>query len=112
MTMDQHTGAAITGDADIAQSVGRILTTPIGSRTMRRTFGSRLFDLIDTPFTAKSRILWLAATAGAIRRWEDRIALDQVTATRDASTGKIIISITGTRTDTPGKTPVSLSIPI
>ena len=109
--MNQHTGAPITGDADIAQSIGRILTTPIGTRIMRRTFGSRLHELIDTPLTAKSRILWLAATAGAIRRWEDRISVDRVSVAVSAA-GEQVISITGTRTDTIGNPPISLSIPI
>src|SRR5690606_31447261 len=111
-TMNQTSGVAISGDADIVQSVGRILSTPLGSRLMRRTFGSRLLDLQDTPFNARSRILWIAATAGAIRRWEDRISVERVSAAPRDAPGRILISITGHRTDIPGRPPISLSIPV
>lgn len=112
MTMDQHTGSPISGDADIVQSVGRILSTPVGSRIQRRPFGSRLLDLQDTPFNARSRILWVAATAGALRRWEDRISVERVSAAPGDAPGRVVIRITGHRTDIPGRPPISLSIPV
>lgn len=34
----------------IKQSIQDILTTPIGSRIMRRTYGSLLPQMIDAPF--------------------------------------------------------------
>lgn len=109
MTMDQHTGQTISGDADIVQSIGRILSTPIGSRVMRRSFGSRLLDLQDVPLTAKTRILWVAATAGAIRRWEDRVMIERVSVAQADPPGRVLIHITGHRTDIPGKIPLSLT---
>lgn len=112
MTMDQITGAAISGDADIAQSIGRILTTPMGSRVMRRDFGSRLFDLQDVPLTRKTMILWVAATAGAIRRWEDRVLIERVSVAQADQPGRVLIHITGHRTDIPGHPPISLKIPL
>ena len=47
--MDANTGRALSGVDHLKQSVRDILTTPIGSRVMRRDYGSRLFDLIDNP---------------------------------------------------------------
>lgn len=110
MTMDAHTGARLTGEADIAQSVVRILTTPIGTRVMRRSFGSHLADLIDTPLNAKTRILWVAATAGALRRWEPRIAVERVQV--NALGGHVEISISATRNDLPRRPKIQLSIPV
>ena len=43
------TGRTITGAAHLAQSIADVLTTPIGSRVMRREYGSLLPDLIDDP---------------------------------------------------------------
>lgn len=110
--MDQHTGAAISGEADIIQSIGRILSTPIGSRIMRRSFGSRLLDLQDVPLTPRSRILWVAATAGAIRRWEDRITVEHVAVSAPGAPGAVHLTITGHRTDVPGRPAITLKIPV
>lgn len=50
--MDATTGKPLSGDAHLAQSVADILTTPIGSRVMRRSYGSLIPSLIDAPINA------------------------------------------------------------
>jgi hypothetical protein len=100
--MNAGTGAAIGGDAHLAQSVGDILTTPIGSRVMRRDYGSLLFELIDGPFNAAHRLRMYAATAVALRRWEPRIRLTRVAVDRGAAPGELAVAIEGERTDRPG----------
>lgn len=75
-SMDMHSGAPLAIAADIAQSVTKILTTPIGTRVMRRRFGSVLFDLVDSPGNATGALRLVAAAADAIERWEKRIRLD------------------------------------
>ncbi|MGD7246543.1 GPW/gp25 family protein, partial [Ralstonia pseudosolanacearum] len=47
--MNSSTGRAIADRPHLAQSIGDILTTPIGSRVMRRDYGSEVPDLIDQP---------------------------------------------------------------
>jgi phage baseplate assembly protein W len=47
--IDANTGKALSGLAHLRQSVTDILSTPIGSRVMRREYGSQLFRLIDAP---------------------------------------------------------------
>lgn len=64
--------APLDGLADIRQSIATILTTPIGSRVMRRDFGSLLFDLIDSPATSRGCLRLIAAAADAVARWEPR----------------------------------------
>ena len=59
--MDRNTGRTLDGDAHLAQSIGDILTTPLGSRVMRRDYGSMLFELIDQPLNAANRLLVFAA---------------------------------------------------
>jgi phage baseplate assembly protein W len=51
--MNVNTGKAISEIAHIKQSITNILTTPIGSRIMRRDYGSRLFEKIDNPINGE-----------------------------------------------------------
>ena len=77
--MSRNTGLSLSSEADqIRQSIQDILTTPIGSRIMRRNYGSLLPQLIDAPFNDITRLQLLAATATALLQWEDRINLNSV----------------------------------
>ncbi|WP_443749699.1 GPW/gp25 family protein [Asticcacaulis solisilvae] len=98
--MDRNTGKPLDGTTHIAQSIGDILSTPKGSRVMRRDYGSQLHELTDLPINGMTRLLYAAATAGAIDRWENRIQLDRVVVAGDA-TGQLAATITGRRTDLP-----------
>lgn len=73
--MNRSTGLAIAGKAHLRQSVGDILTTPLGSRVMRRTYGSLVPELIDHPDNQITQIRLFAAIAGALMRWEPRMRL-------------------------------------
>lgn len=109
--MNKASGAPVEGEAHIAQSIADILTTPVGTRVMRREYGSRLFELVDSPVSPARRLLWIAATAGAIRRWEPRVALERVSLTLSA-TGQVILHLVGRRADLPRNPLLKISIPI
>lgn len=68
--MNAATGRTSGGDAHLRQSIADILTTPIGSRVMRRDYGSQSADLIDWQVNDSTRLLAYAATAMALMRWE------------------------------------------
>jgi phage baseplate assembly protein W len=108
--MDRATGKRIDGGAHIAQSISDILTTPIGSRVMRRSYGSRLFELIDAPMNAATRQLIVAASAGAIVRWEPRIKLSRLQVGGARADGTLTLQIEGARADLPGQAPLNLTI--
>ena len=111
--MDARTGKAISGNAHLAQSIADILTTPLGSRVMRRDYGSLLFDLIDQPITGATRMLLRAATAMALRRWEPRLRLTAIGIDGEPALGSLSITVEGERTDLPrANASVVLSIPI
>ena len=110
--MSRTEGVAMDGNAHLAQSIGDILTTPLGSRVMRRDYGSMLFDLIDQPLNAITRTLLYAATAIALRQ-EPRFRLEAAKLTGDFARGEAAIELTGQRTDLPtANSRTILSIPI
>lgn len=111
--MDVQTGKPIGDEAHLAQSIGDILSTPLGSRVMRRDYGSLLFELIDKPINGAIRMLLQAATAIALRRWEPRLRLTRVTLAGEPAAGRLTIRIEGVRTDLPPSNALTtLTIPI
>lgn len=111
--MDAATGAVLDGDAHLAQSVADILSTPIGTRPMRRDYGSLLFELIDAPFNLATRMRMFGATAIALLRWEPRIRLTRVAVEQGAAPGEVVIGIEGEHTDRPGPNSlVRLTLPL
>lgn len=109
--MAATTGTALTGIEHLAQSVGDILTTPIGTRLQRREYGSMLFDLIDQPLNPATRLLIFAATALALARWEPRLRLRRVQLTGTAD-GAVSLSLEGDLADLTANSHVLLSVPI
>ncbi len=81
---DSTTGKALSGVAHLRQSIRDILTTPLGSRVMRREYGSRLFDLVDNPLNEVTLVEIFAATAEALIRWEPRLRVQRVQARSQA----------------------------
>lgn len=92
--MSAQTGRELSGQDHMIQSIRTILTTPIGTRIMRREFGSNLFELIDAPVNAGNIIELYAATAIALDRWEPRFKLDRVVVNQ-AEAGKVILDLQG-----------------
>jgi phage baseplate assembly protein W len=105
--MHAETGRTITDLAHIRQSIVKILTTPLGSRVMRRDFGSNIPDLIDAPMNARTRLRVMAATATAIIRWEPRIRVSKVTLEADGPA--LTVSIEGVLKDGSAAT---LNVPL
>lgn len=92
--LNSHTGASVAGLAHLRQSIRDILSTPIGSRVMRREYGSRLHELIDAPSSRATLLQLYAATAEALERWEPRFKLTRVQA-ESATPGHIFLTLEG-----------------
>jgi len=88
------TGKTLGGIDHLRQSIRDILTTPIGTRVMRREYGSRLFSLIDAPMNRSTLLDIYAATAEAIAKWEPRFKLQSVVAA-SAAPGVVVLDMTG-----------------
>ena len=90
------TGKPLAGFDHVRQSIRVILTTPIGSRVMRREFGSELFDLIDRPMTARVILAIYAAAVMAIARWEPRYSVTGIRVLDAAAGGGLSLEFNGT----------------
>jgi uncharacterized protein len=111
--MSASNGKKLEGDEHLAQSIADILTTPMGTRLMRRDYGSLLPELLDRPFNTATRLLCVMATAIALGRWEPRITVRRVEMSGDFAAGAATITVTGVRTDDPDPNALTrLTIPI
>lgn len=93
--MDRTTGRRITGMEHLKQSIADILTTPLGSRLERRTYGSLLPELIDQPSNARTRLRCYAAVASALMNWEPRLRVTRVGMTYGQQMGQATITLEG-----------------
>lgn len=108
--MNRQTGGALDNHAHIGQCVTDILTTRIGTRVMRREYGSLLPELVDHPFNDVTRLRVYAATVMALMRWETRISISRVQFTGANLQGQAVLDLEGTVVDT--NEPLSLSLPL
>ena len=108
--MNRQTGLSISEVEHIRQSVRDILVTPVGSRVMRREYGSLLLALIDQPQTPALRLQIMAACYSAIQKWEPRVTLSTITFERGEADGALYVDISGTRSTL--NQPFSFTIPL
>lgn len=109
MGLNRSTGKAITDSEHINQSVSDILRTPVGTRVMRRKYGSLLSAMIDQPQTPALELQIRVACYMALLQWEPRVSITNVTTTRQFD-GKMVVELTGQQADT-GES-LSLTIPV
>ncbi len=93
--MDRITGRRITGMNHLQQSIADILTTPLGSRLQRRTYGSLLPGLIDQPDNARTRLRCYAAIASALMNWEPRLRVTRVGMQSGEAPGQATVTLEG-----------------
>ncbi|WP_295044721.1 GPW/gp25 family protein [uncultured Paracoccus sp.] len=92
--MDANTGKTLDGLDHLRQSIRDILTTPIGSRVMRREYGSRLYELVDRPMNGETMAELRMATVEALARWEPRVSITDIDIIANAA-GRAELSISG-----------------
>lgn len=92
--MGRDTGHRLSERAHLAQSITDILSTPKGTRVMRRDYGSDLPALIDAPINGETVVDLVMATAEALDQWEPRYRLRRVEIT-GASAGRMGLRLSG-----------------
>ena len=70
--------AVLPWQEHLQQSIGDILSTPIGTRVMRLEYGSKCPRLVDRPINQSWKLEVYVAVVEALGRWEPRIKVRQV----------------------------------
>ncbi|ENU7734816.1 GPW/gp25 family protein [Salmonella enterica] len=78
LSIDRHTGKTLTDADHIRQSIQDIITTPTGTRVMRRDYGSLISELIDAPVNDALPLQLMAAIFDAIIRQETRVTVTEI----------------------------------
>ncbi|MCS6192167.1 hypothetical protein G3476_11075 [Shewanella baltica] len=97
--MNRFDGRALSESQHISQSIQDILTTPLGSRVMRRDYGSAIFELIDQPQSAAVKLQIMAAAVIALTRWEPRIRITEIEVIAGDLNGKMQFNLVTDRID-------------
>jgi hypothetical protein len=92
----------LTDEDHVWQSANDILLTPIGSRLMRRNYGSLVPDLLDAPQNDVTRLQLMSATVIALAAWEPRLALNTVNVSY-SPTGAVTAEMSGLLTESMEK---------
>jgi phage baseplate assembly protein W len=109
----RQTGQRMSETAHIAQSIGDILSTPLGTRVMREDYGSLVPELIDHPQTPALDLKLASAAFMAILRWEPRIKPTRITVSPPDNTGRRELVMQANRTDgTQAADSITLHVPM
>lgn len=103
------TGKPISGVEHLRQSIADIITTPIGTRVMRRDYGSLVPSLIDSPQNNATTVRLYSAITSALMRWEPRLRLSRLNITHTAA-GSALLDLEGQNTETGAA--VNLQVPL
>ncbi|HCK4503020.1 TPA: GPW/gp25 family protein [Pseudomonas aeruginosa] len=108
--MNRTTGSTIGTLAHIRQSIADILTTRIGTRCMRREYGSQLPDLVDQPFNDATRLRAYSATVMALMRWEPRVRINRVQFNGVSLQGAVVLELEATLVDSNEQQNISIPL--
>jgi phage baseplate assembly protein W len=88
--------AVAEGEDSIKDSVMLILSTARGERVMRPEFGSRLNELVFAPNNMSTATLIKSYMEEALREWEPRIEVEEITVTPSSDQPLLEVAISYT----------------
>lgn len=107
--ISRYDGQVLDYIDQIRQSIADILTTPIGSRVMRREYGSLLPELIDRPIDDVLVLQCYSAIYSALYLWEDRIIIESI-GIEYASHGVMSIRLDAVLTDSGEASQIAVDV--
>lgn len=93
VSADAGTAASLSGFDHLLASIRDILSTPIGSRRMRPTYGCRSAERLGAPLNASTTADLIADVAEAIFLWEPRVTLKRVVVTAALAAGALAMDL-------------------
>lgn len=93
--IDRATGATLTNWDHVAQSVEDIIRSRIGTRVMRRRYGSQLEALIDAPQSSAAILDLLTSLADALAAYEPRFEITGAQVDQAGADGVLRLHVTG-----------------
>ena len=93
----------VDGDDNVAQSLMLLLATAAGERVMRPTFGTQAPSLVFAPGAEGNRRLLENTVRDAVRDFEPRVRLEDVSVTEDPERPEVVaieVTYTVRRTNT------------
>jgi phage baseplate assembly protein W len=103
----------VTETDHLIKSIKDILTTPVGSRVMRRSYGCNLFSYVGYPITPLIVAKIQTIISDALTTYEKRVKFDKVLIDASSSSiqfGKIALSIEGTWTSSGSKESLEIQV--
>jgi len=95
----------------LREALWNVLMTSPGERLMRPNFGAGLNQWVGKPNTESTRQLIASSITAAVAKWEQRVALSNVTVTTDPSdAANVIVTLTYSARGQPGAAPEQLSL--
>lgn len=93
--VNRYTGDALDGYQHLQQSIIDLMTTRIGTRVMRRDYGSEIPDLIDRPQGLDIVLEVTLALGEALENWEPRFEIVRVAITSAGPDGVMTLYLRG-----------------
>lgn len=94
-SVNVHTGMRIDDLAHFLQCAADVVSTLIGTRVMRRHYGSEPASLIDSPDNASTRLRLMSGAATAIMKWDDRVDITRIQVASGENAGQVQFAIDG-----------------
>lgn len=91
--IDANTGKSLEDIGHLRQSVQDILTTRVGTRVMRRDYGSNVPAIVDSPMNDGYVVRVIAESRRALARWEPRIKVKRVIVGNITDNGRSTVDI-------------------
>lgn len=109
--MSRNYGTSLSEIEHINQSLADLISTPVGSRVMRREYGTLLANLLDQPTSEALYLKCYSTIYLAILRWEPRIEISKIFIS-SLNQGKQVVDIEGRLINTGQSLNLSISISI
>ncbi|MCW2452342.1 UNVERIFIED_ORG: phage baseplate assembly protein W [Rahnella aquatilis] len=107
--MNPDSTGLLTDTDQLWNSVRDVLTTPLGSRVMRRDYGSLIPELLDEPQNEVTRLQCMSAAVIALTQWEPRVSLNGINISYSKD-GAVTAELVGIITETMQTAGTALTI--